>query len=66
MEGFENFGISAPAQNPDHGDAENRAFNHNNNKVNENVWILLNTALNFLYVQDALQMYKHICFKILS
>ena len=37
MEGFENFGISAPAQNPDHGDAENGAFNHNNNKVNENV-----------------------------
>ena len=37
MEGFENFGISAPAQNPDNGDAENGAFNHNNNKVNENV-----------------------------
>ena len=37
LEGFENFGISTPAQNPDLGDAENGALNHNNNKINENV-----------------------------
>ena len=36
MDGFENYGVFAPANSVDMGDVENGAINHNNNKINGN------------------------------